>query len=558
MTDRIRAGVAAVRVLRDRGVRYAFGVPGESFLGLLDALHETPEIRLVATRHEGGAAFMAEAVGKLTGQPAICMGTRAVGAANLAVGIHTARQDSTPLIALVGQVETPFRHREALQEVELASFLGEITKWSVEAPSSAELPRLASEAYRRSVSGRPGPVAIALRGDILDGDAAAALPSPSAPAAAAPPRAAALETLALLRDAKTPLIIAGGGVLRSGATRELVAFAERIGVPVMSAFRRLDVFPNDHPLYLGPLSFATPAAMVARARAADVVLAVGTRLAELTTLGYTVPSTGATLIHVDISPEETGHSFPARVAIAADAKVTLEMLRSEANAFAWPDATAKTARDRRAFEVATTPAALPAVDDLVDPAIVLAELQRQLSPVAILTSDAGNFYGWLARYYRFRQPGTFLGPTSGAMGYAVPAAVAAALVSANAVPVVALAGDGGFLMTASELAVAAQLGLRVTCVVFNNALYGTIRLHQERAYPGRVAGTELWSPNLVRYAEAFGGLGLRVERNAEVGGALRQLLAHPGISVLDVAVSRNTIAVGQSLSHLGPGSSVTA
>ena len=234
------------------------------------------------------------------------------------------------------------------------------------------------------------------------------------------------------------------------------------------------------------------------------------------------------------------------------------MLRSEANAFAWPDATAKTARDRRAFEVATTPAALPAVDDLVDPAIVLAELQRQLSPVAILTSDAGNFYGWLARYYRFRQPGTFLGPTSGAMGYAVPAAVAAALVSANAVPVVALAGDGGFLMTASELAVAAQLGLRVTCVVFNNALYGTIRLHQERAYPGRVAGTELWSPNLVRYAEAFGGLGLRVERNAEVGGALRQLLAHPGISVLDVAVSRNTIAVGQSLSHLGPGSSVTA
>jgi acetolactate synthase-1/2/3 large subunit len=547
MAAKIRAGVAAARVLRDRGVRFAFGVPGESFLGLLDALYETPEIRLVATRHEGGAAFMADAVGKLTGQPAICMGTRGVGSANLAIGIHTAQQDSTPLIALVGQVETPFRHREALQEVELAAFLGQITKWAVEAPNGAELPRLASEAYRRSVAGRPGPVAIALRGDILDEDAPSELPPGTAAVVSAPTREAVATALALLRDAERPLIIAGGGTLRSGATAELVAFAERTEIPVMGAFRRLDVFPNDHPLSLGSLSFGTPAVMVERARAADVVLAIGTRLAELTTLGYTVPAPGTALIHVDVSPEETGRSFPARVAIAADAREALTMLLAQAREIAWPDRSAQNANDRREFAAATTPPAESTVRDGVDPAVVIAELQRRLPAAAILTSDAGNFYGWVARYYRFRQPRTFLGPTSGAMGYAVPAAVAAAIVRENAVPVVALVGDGGFMMTGNELAVAAQLGLRLVCVVFDNALYGTIRLHQERAYPGRIAGTELWSPDFVRYAEAFGGLGVRVERNQDVPEAIQTVLNHPGIAVLSVAVARATIAVGRTL-----------
>ncbi|HKG24632.1 MAG TPA: thiamine pyrophosphate-binding protein, partial [Thermomicrobiales bacterium] len=446
MTERVRAGVAAVRVLRDRGVRYAFGVPGESFLGLLDALHETPEIRLVATRHEGGAAFMADAVGKLTGQPAICMGTRGVGSANLAIGIHTAQQDSTPLIALVGQVETPFRHREALQEVELAPFLGHITKWAVEPPNGTELPRLVSEAYRRSVAGRPGPVAIALRGDILDEEVTAELPPPTAPVISAPTIDAVNQALSLLRDARQPLIIAGGGSLRSGATEQLAAFAELTGIPVMGAFRRLDVFPNDHPLSLGSLSFGTPAAMVERARVADVVLAIGTRLAELTTLGYTIPSPGAALIHVDISPEETGRGFPVRVAIASDARQALKMFLAEARGVDWPDRSEQNARDREAYVQATTPPAESAVREAVDPAVVIAELQRQLPPEAILTSDAGNFFGWVARYYRFRRPGTFLGPTSGAMGYAVPAAVAAALVRENAVPVVALAGDGAMQM----------------------------------------------------------------------------------------------------------------
>jgi acetolactate synthase-1/2/3 large subunit len=462
-------------------VRYAFGVPGESFLGFLDALYETPEIRLITTRHEGGAAFMADAVGKLTGQPAICMGTRGVGSANLAVGIHTAQQDSTPLIAIVGQVETPFRHREALQEVELAQFLGSITKWAVEAPNGAELPRIASEAYRRATSGRPGPVAIAVRGDILDEEAAEQSFPPTAAPLPMPSPGAIRDAVKLLRQAERPLIIAGGGVSRSAANDSLREFAQLAEIPVMTSFRRLDVFPMDHPLSLGGLSFGTPAEVRQRAKSADVVLAIGTRLAELTTLGYTIPGPGARLIQIDIAADDLGKSYPADVAIVSDAGAALGAL---IDAYAeLPKRRGRRARneaDRAAYLAEATPPKTPATDELVDPAVVIAELNQQLPANAILTSDAGNFFGWVARYYRFRLPGTFLGPTSGAMGYAVPAAVAAALVSKNRAPVVALAGDGGFLMTSNELAVAAQLGLRIVNVVFNNGLFGTIRQHQER------------------------------------------------------------------------------
>ena len=545
-----RAGVAAIRLLRDRGVRYAFGVPGESFLGLLDALYETPEIVLVSTRHEGGAAFMADAVGKLTGAPAICMGTRGVGAANLAIGLHTAQQDSTPLIAFVGHVETPFRHREALQEVELAQFLGPVTKWAVEAPTGAQLPTIVSEAHRRCVTGRPGPVAVAVRGDILDEEISCTPIAATAVPSAGVPSAVAKEIVSLLTGARRPLIIAGSGVPRAGVSGALVALAEKLAVPVMSVFRRHDVFPNDHPLYLGPLSFGAPPSVAVRAREADVVFALGTRLNEVTTLGYSIPSSEATVIHADVSPDVLGRTVPAAIAVAVDAGEVVEALAAVQVAPPPLDRITANQADREAYETGSLPPPVPAVDNLVDPALVVAELRRQLPPEAILTADAGNFWGWVARYFRFLRPRTLLAPTSGAMGYAVPAAVAAALVTENQTPVVALAGDGGFLMTGSELAVAAQLELKLTCVVFDNALYGTIRLHQEREYPGRVAGTELWSPDFVRYAEAFGGLGVRVEDNRDVADAIRGALDHPGIAIVSVAVARETIAVGTRLSEV--------
>jgi acetolactate synthase-1/2/3 large subunit len=550
MAESIRAGVATARILEQRGVRFAFGVPGESFLGLLDALYETPAIQLIGTRHEGGAAFMAEAVGKLTGVPAICMGTRGVGTANLTVGIHTAFQDSTPMLAMVGQVETEIRHREALQEVELAPFLSHITKWAVEVPTGERLPDIVSEAFRRSMTGRPGPVALVLRGDILDEEVSADLPAASDPPTASPDLDDVTRALALLLQAERPLIIAGGGVLRSHATDALVAFAERTGVPVVTSFRRHDAFPNDHPLFLGSLSIGAPAEVISRARTADVVLAIGTRLGETTTFAYTIPGPDAVLIHCDVSPEIVGRTFPATIGIAADAARTIRALLSEAEGLEWPDRSQANGQDREMFERATAVPATSPIRDLVDPALVIGEMRKQLADEAVITCDAGNFYGWLSRYFRYRQPGTFLGPTSGAMGYAVPAAIAAAFVRGNRLPSVAVAGDGGFLMTANELAVAAQHGLNVKCVVFNNAMYGTIRLHQERAYPGRIAGTDLASPDFVRLAEAFGGRGVRIEQNSDIADGVRQVFESPGIGVLEVAVAEDTIAVGQSLEHL--------
>ena len=537
---------------RRRGVRYAFGVPGESFLGLLDALSTSSSIELISTRHEGGAAFMADAAAKLTGQPAICMGTRGVGTANLAIGIHTAQQDSTPLIAMVGQVETPFRHREALQEVELDQFLGPITKWAVEPPSAANLPRITAEAYRVATSGRPGPVAIALRGDILDEMVDDTLPPITTPPRAMPPGDAIAEAIVLLNGASKPLIIAGGGVLRDNATGPLVALAEILQIPVVTAFRRLDAFPTDHPLALGSLSFGTPAPVRARCIAADVVLAIGTRLSELTTLGYEVPAAGATLIQVDIDPQVIGASFPARVAIAAGAAVTIDAFLAQVDGNITPDRTAQNRDDRESFLNAID-ATAGNVREGVDPAIVVREMASQLPAEAVITADAGNFYSWVQRYSRFSQPGTFLGPTSGAMGYAIPAAVAATIVHRGTRPVVATCGDGGFLMTANELAVAAQLELPVICLVFNNQQYGTIRLHQAREYPGRVAGTHLWTPDLVKFAEAFGGQGLRIERNADAPDAIRQALAYDGISIIEVAVDRDSIAPGVTLSGIEAG-----
>ncbi len=549
MPETMRSVEAAVEILRDRGVRYAFGVPGESFLGLLDALHDIPEIDLVSSRHEGGAAFMADAAAKLTGQPAICMGTRGVGSANLAIGIHTAQQDSTPMIAMVGQVETPFRHMEALQEVELASFLSPITKWSIEATAGSELPRLTSEAYRIATSGRPGPVAIALRGDILDETVEFSGLPPSARAIAHPAPEQLAEILELLAASERPLIIAGGGILRSGAVQLLQEFAEATETPVATAFRRLDAFPTDHPLSLGSLSFGTPAPVRKRAQDADLVLAIGTRLSELTTLGFTVPGKHARLVHIDVEPSVLGRSFAATVAMLSDARRCLAALIDMAAMMTWPDRNDQNSRDRKAFEDAIR-AGSGSVTSLVDPALVVQAMARRLPDDAVITADAGNFFGWVQRFGSFRQPGTFLGPTSGAMGYAVPAAVAATIVHRGTRKVVATAGDGGFFMTGNELAVAAQRGLPVICVVFNNSLYGTIRLHQEKEYPGRVSGTELWTPDIVKYAEAFGGLGIRIDSNADVDDAVRKAIEHPGIVVIDVAVDRNTIAPGVRLDEV--------
>jgi len=356
---RMTGAQAIVEQLKREGVRHAFTVPGESFLSVLDALYDEPAISLVATRHEGGAAFMAEAVGKLTGLPALCMGTRGVGSANMAIELHTAYQDSTPLIALIGQVETLHRHKEAFQEVELAPFFAHIVKWTVEVERTDRLPALIHEATRRAISGRPGPVLLAVPTDVLNAECdftpdhfrtPAVVPRP------APTAADAAQTVDLLLDAERPVILAGGGVLRAGATDELVRFAEATGIPVIAGFRRYHVFPNDHPLFLGSIGLGAPPCVRARLLGADVLLALGTRLSEFTTGAYTVPAPQTQVIHIDIDASVVGVNNSIALGIVADAKEALIAMHAALANHPDPkrdSRRAATAKDRAIFEAAT-------------------------------------------------------------------------------------------------------------------------------------------------------------------------------------------------------------
>ncbi len=551
---RMTGARALVRQLAVEGVRHAFTVPGESFLSVLDALYDDGAIGLVAARHEAGAAFMAEAVGKLDPRPALCLATRGVGSANMAIALHTAHQDSTPLIALIGQVETPHRGREAFQEIDLEPFYGQIVKWAVEVGRGERLPEIAHEATRRALSGRPGPVLIAAPADLLDAEYDFAPGHFRAPATAprpAPSAADAARAIDLLLAAERPLILAGGGVLRAGATDALIALAEATAIPVVAAFRRYDVFPNDHPLYLGGTGVGSSPVVAARLREADALLALGTRFSEMTTGGYEAPAPGTRTIHIDIDPDVVGVNCDPALGIVADAGEALRALRAAAAIRPDPGLEARQSaarRDRDHFEAAT--AARPVPDrEPVDPLGVVADLARLLPPEAIVTGDAGNHWGWFARHHRFRPPGRYLGPTSGAMGYAMPAAVGAALARPG-VPVLAVAGDGGFLMTGQELETAVRHQLPVIALVFDNRSYGTIRMWQERAYPGRVSATALGPVDFALFARSLGAHGERVANNRDFAPALERALALRRPALIQVDTDPELIAVGATLSEL--------
>ncbi len=540
-------GRAVVEALLAAGVRHAFCVPGESFLGLLDALYDEPRIRLIATRHEGGASFMAEAVGKLTRRPAVCIGTRMVGAGNLAIGIHTARQDSSPLIALFGQVATGDRYREAFQEVELAHAFAPIAKWAVEPPSADRLGELTLRAARVAVSGRPGPVVVSLREDLLDEPVAPFSAEPVCPPRPAPDRSVVAEALRLLRGAEHPLMLLGGGVLAAEATEACIRLAEAEQLPAIAAWRRPDSFPNAHPLYLGHAGNGSPPGVLQRLKQADVLLALGTRLGENTTHGYQVPAPGARLVHVNLEAEGLGGHRQAEVGCVADARLFAEALL--AAALADPiDAGTKAARhsrnaaDRQRWESETTPAAGRARPGYVDQQAVAAHLRHLLPPDTVVTTDAGNFGGWAARYLRWNHPGTFVGPTSGAMGYAVPAAIAARLVYPER-KAVALVGDGGFLMTGGEIETAVRAATPFVALVYDNGQYGTIRMHQQQRHPGRAIGATLGPVDVARYAEALGGLGFAVRDAAELPAAFQEALASDRPAVLHLRVDPEQVSV---------------
>jgi len=536
-------GHLVVRVLEKEGVQKVFCVPGESYLRVLDGLFAHPDIQLISARHEGGAAFMAEAYAKASGNVGVCMATRAVGAANLAIGIHTAYQDSTPLVALVGQVERPYKGKEAFQEVDLAAFFSHVCKWTVEIDRAERIPEFLHRAFHVARSGRPGPVLVALPHDMLEEEAEWKGSAPYRVTPIRPNRESVEQALEHLTTAERPLIIAGGGVIRSGATPLLVQLADTLHVPVVTAFRRFDAFPNLHPCYAGWLGFGTPRYLLDYIKHADVAIALGTRFSQVTTQNYQLLSSETRLIHVDISPDVIGKVYPPDLPIVADAGEFLTDLLKHVSPLKSPDRRRLVSElHDRYMDFSETKADY--ADEYVDLDGLMHDLVRRLPKDAMITNDAGNFFGWLSRYYRFEKEHTYIGPTSGAMGYGMPAAIGAKLARPDKL-VVSFSGDGGFMMTVQEFETAVRYQIPILSIVINNHLYGTIRAHQEKHFPNRPIGTELTNPDFAELAKLMGGHGERVRRNADFLPALERALASNRPAVIEVLTHPGILSVNQ-------------
>jgi acetolactate synthase-1/2/3 large subunit len=548
------AGHLLVEALVAQGVHTAFGVPGESFLAVLDGFHEHRDrIRFIACRQEGGAAFMAEAQGKLTGRPGICFVTRGPGATNASIGLHTAFQDSTPMILFIGQVASDQRDREAFQEVDYRQMFGPGTlgfaKWVGEVHDASRLPEYVGRAFHTALQGRPGPVVLVLPEDMLTQATSAPVLPRVEPALAWPAPGALREVRAMLMAARRPFVIAGGSGWDAEACNALQRFAENWQLPVGCAFRFQDTFDNRHPLYAGDVGIGINPKLAARIQEADLVLAVGPRLGEMTTSGYSllqVPRPKQKLIHVHAGAEELGRVYAADVMLQASmacAAKALETL-SAPTELPWGEWTTSAHAD---YEANLRPTPVRPLD-----MAEVVKVMDRLAPDAVYTNGAGNYSGWLHRFHRY--PGlqhhgrTQLAPTAGAMGYGVPAAVAASLLYPDRT-VVNIAGDGDFLMTGQELATATGYGAkRLVSIVVDNGTYGTIRMHQEREYPGRVSGSDLFNPDFAALARAYGWRADRIERTEQFEPAFAAALdaGQPTLLHLkldtDVSTSRTTLS----------------
>ena len=544
------------RILADalagHGVRAAFGVPGESFLPVLDGLHDLRDrLKFVICRQEGGASYMAEAWAKLTGEPGVLFVTRGPGATNGAVGVHTAFQDSTPMVVFVGQVGNDFVEREAFQEVDYRRMYGPLTKWVAQIDRTERIPEYLSHAFHTATSGRPGPVLLALPEDMLFADAAVADAPCFRTPRAAPSPADMKELERLLGVAKQPFVLLGGGGWTKQASDGMRAWAEATGIPVGCGFRCQDYFDNRHPNYAGDVGIGINPKLAQRVKDADVLLVIGERLGEMTTSAYTLvesPVPRQALIHVQSGAEELGRVYRAALPINANyEEFVLALSALTMKNDAWQKQ-ARTAHEE--YLAWNKPLPMPGALHYGE---VIAWLSQNLPEDAIVTNGAGNFASWLHRHFQYRgwQGGwrTQLAPTSGSMGYSVPAAVAAKI-AAPARTVVAIAGDGEFLMNGQEFATAMQYGAAIIVLVVNNGMYGTIRMHQEREYPGRVSGTQLANPDFAAYARAFGGHGETVERSADFVAAFQRAVASGKPSILELRIDPEAITPSATLSGL--------
>jgi acetolactate synthase-1/2/3 large subunit len=541
-------GRILVDQLRVHGVDTVFCVPGESYLAALDALRDSG-IRLVVCRQEGGAANMADAYGKLTGRPGVLFVTRGPGAANASLGVHTSFQDSTPVVVLIGQVARSHGDREAFQEIDYRRFYSEITKWAAQVDQAARIPELVARAFATACAGRPGPVALAFPEDVLaDEETDAPDAEPYRPVAASPAAADMARLRELLAAARRPFVVVGGGGWSVDASRGMQAFVEANRLPVGASFRCQDYVDNRSPSYAGDIGLGINPKLARRIGESDFLLVVGARLGEATSQGYTlvgIPRPLQALVHVHAGAEELGRVYQADVPINsgyaqfAAAAAALDPVDSSG----WADWTAAAHAD---WEENLRHRPMPGDVDLGD---VMAFLRERLPEDAILTNGAGNFSVWAHRFYRFTRYRTQLGPTSGAMGYGLPAAVAAKLVHPERI-VVCFTGDGDFLMTGQELATAVQYALPVVVLLVNNGMYGTIRMHQERRYPGRVVGTDLVNPDFAALAAAFGAHGEAVERTADFSAAFERALGSGGPALVELRVDPEAITPRATLSEL--------
>ncbi len=557
MSSRV-AGHVLVEALVAQGIDTCFGVPGESFLAVLDGFHEHRDrIRFIACRQEGGAAFMADAQGKLSGRPGICFVTRGPGASNAAVGLHTALQDSTPMVLFIGQVASDQRDREAFQEVDYRQMFGPGTlgmaKWAAQIDSADRVPEYVARAFHTALQGRPGPVVLALPEDMLITPTSAPVLPRAAVATSWPAPGPLRDLRQLLLAAKRPLVIAGGNGWDAEACAALQRFAENWQLPVACGFRFQDTFDNRHPLYAGDVGIGINPKLAARVREADLIVALGVRLGEMTTGGYTllgVPRPTQKLVHVHAGPEELGRVYDADLLLQASMSLAAKALETLAapNELPWRAWAESAQADYRA-NLQPTPVSP------LDMAQVMKTVQRLAPADTVYTNGAGNFSGWLHRYVQYaglqHHGRTQLAPTSGAMGYGLPAAVAASLLRPERTSV-NVAGDGDFLMTGQELATATAYGAgrgtgKLVSIVVDNGSYGTIRMHQEREYPGRVSGTDLFNPDFVQFAQAFGWRGARVERTDQFEPAFAEAMAAGRPTLLHLLLDADVITSRTSL-----------
>ena len=529
-------------------VTHVFCVPGESYLAVLDALYDSG-IEVTVCRNEGGAAMMADAYGRATGRPGVCFVTRGPGATNASAGIHIAHQDSNPVILFVGQVERKAKDRDAFQELDYPSFFGSLTKWAVEVGESRRMAEYVGRAFSTAMAGRPGPVVLALPRDVLAGSAEAGDTGLIASVEPAP-AAADMATLAeMIANAERPLLLLGGGRWNEAACAQVTRFAERFEMPVCTSYRRSPLFAPLHPNYAGDLGLAPNPKLLARAKASDLVIAAGARLNEITSQGYTlfdIPVPQTRLVHVYPGAEELGRIYRPSLAIQASPQRFAEALDQMQ-----PQAPARWAEETRAAHAeylawSETPVPQPGPVNL---SAIMIWLRENLPDDTILCNGAGNYASWIHRFYRFRRFATQIAPISASMGYGVPAAVSMQRLYPKR-KVISINGDGDFLMNGQEFATAAQYGLPIIVMVFDNGLYGTIRMHQEREYPGRVIATEIQNPDFAAYARSFGGFGATVEKTEDFAPAFRAAEASGLPSILHVKYDGEGITPVATLSGL--------